>query len=72
MTLKDDMQHRVLRYYQVRSDDAPGLTLTYFTARSNFVPSGLGSGWLRCRAFQHMCNGERAGNNTSPGEERLF
>ena len=32
------MQHRVLKYYQVCSNDASGLTLTYFTARSNLVP----------------------------------
>ena len=38
MTLKVDMQHRVLEYYQVCSNDAPGLTLTYFTAKSNLVP----------------------------------
>ena len=38
MTLKLDMQHGVLEYYQVCSNDAPGLTLTYFTARSNLVP----------------------------------
>ena len=38
MTLKVDMQHRVHEYYQICSNDAPGLTLTYFTARSNLVP----------------------------------
>ena len=38
MTLKLGMQHRVLEYYQVYSNDDPGLTLTYFTARSNLVP----------------------------------
>ena len=38
MTLKLDMQHRVLEYYQVCSNDDPGLTLTYFTAMSNLVP----------------------------------
>ena len=38
MTLKVGMQHRVLKYYQVYSNDDPGLTLTYFTARSNLVP----------------------------------
>ena len=38
MTLKLDIQHKVLEYYQVCSNDAPGLTLTYFTARSNLVP----------------------------------
>ena len=32
------MNHRVLKYYQVCSNDYSGLTLTYFTARSNFVP----------------------------------
>ena len=38
MTLKLGMQHRVLEYYQVCSNDDPGLTMTYFTARSNLVP----------------------------------
>ena len=30
MTLKLGMHHRVLKYYQVCSNDDPGLTLTYF------------------------------------------
>ena len=38
MTLKLSMQHRVLEYYQVWSNDDPGWTLTYFTVRSNLVP----------------------------------
>ena len=38
MTLKNDMQYRVLRYYQICSNDDPWMTLTYFTARSNLVP----------------------------------
>ena len=38
MTLKLGLQHRVLEYYQVYTSDGPGLTLTYFTARSNLVP----------------------------------
>ena len=38
MTLKICMQHWVLEYYQVCSNDNPGLTLTYFTARSNLDP----------------------------------
>ena len=38
MTLKVNTQHRVLKYYQVCSNDDSGLTLTYFMARSNFVP----------------------------------
>ena len=37
MTLNVGMQ-QVLRYYQVCSNDDPGLTLTYFTARSNLAP----------------------------------
>ena len=37
MTLKIDMQHRVLEYYQVCLNDDSGLTLTYFMARSNLV-----------------------------------
>ena len=38
MTLKVGMQHWVLEYYQVCSNDDPWMTLTYFTARSKFVP----------------------------------
>ena len=38
MTLKLGMEHRVLEYYQLCSNDDPRLTLTYFTARSNLVP----------------------------------
>ena len=38
MTLKLSMQHRVPESYQICSNDDPGLTLTYFTARSNSVP----------------------------------
>ena len=38
MTLKLGMQHRVHKYYQIYSNDDPGLTLTYFTAMSNLLP----------------------------------
>ena len=38
MTLKLGIQHQVLEYYQVCSNDAQGLTLSYFKARSNLVP----------------------------------
>ena len=38
MTLTVSMQHRVLGYYQIYLNDDPGLTLTYFAARSNLVP----------------------------------
>ena len=33
-----NMQHRVFEYYQDCSNDDPGLTMTYFLARSNLVP----------------------------------
>ena len=38
MTLKLVIQHWVLECDQICSNDAPGLTLTYFMARSNLVP----------------------------------
>ena len=38
MTLKLGMQHWVQEYYQFYSNNDPGLTLTYFMARSNLVP----------------------------------
>ena len=38
MTLKLSMQHLVIEYYKVCSSDASGLTVTYFTTRSNLVP----------------------------------
>ena len=38
MTMKIGMQHWVLEYYQVRSNDVPGMTLTCFMPRSNLVP----------------------------------
>ena len=37
MTLKVGMQHWVLEYYQVCSNDHPGFILSFFTARSNLV-----------------------------------
>ena len=36
MTLNLGVHHRVLEYYQVCSNDDPGLTLIYFAARSNW------------------------------------
>ena len=38
MSLKLGIQHQVLEYYQVYSNDNPVLTLTYFTTRSDLVP----------------------------------
>ena len=38
MTLKLGMQHRIFEYYQICSNSAPGLTLTYFTGKVKFGP----------------------------------
>ena len=38
MTLILGMQHWVLKYYQVCSNDDPGLTLTYFYGKVKFGP----------------------------------
>ena len=64
MTLILGMQHRVLKYYQIYSNDDPGLTLTYFTARSNLVPyafvweKGKTIDFFRnyCRLWFETCN----------------
>ena len=37
MTLKLGMHHKLLKYYQICSNDDPELTLSYFTTRSNLV-----------------------------------
>ena len=37
MILKLGMQYRELTFYKVYINNNPGLTLTYFTARSNLV-----------------------------------
>ena len=37
MTLRLDVQHQVLEYYQICLNDDPGLTFTYLTVRSNLV-----------------------------------
>ena len=41
MTLKIGMQHWVIEYYNVYSNDDPGMIMTYLTAMSNFVPSAF-------------------------------
>ena len=38
MILKLGMQHQVLEYYRVCSNDDDGLTLTFFTVSSNLFP----------------------------------
>ena len=49
MTLKLGMQHRVLEYYQVFSNDDPELNLIYFMARSDFVPYAFV--WEKCNTM---------------------
>ena len=56
MTLKVRMLHRVLKYYQVYSNDDPGLTLTYFTARSNLVPYAFVLETVKKWIFQELCS----------------
>ena len=46
MSLKLGMQHRELKLYNVCIYDDPGLTLTYFTVRSNLVASAFEWGKL--------------------------
>ena len=41
MTLNVGKQHRIFGYYRLYSNDTHGLTLTYFTARSNLVPYAI-------------------------------
>ena len=43
------MQHWVLEYYQISSNDDPGLTMTYFMARSNFLPNAFV--WEKCKTM---------------------
>ena len=38
MILKLGMQRRVLEYYQIPSNDDPGLTVTYFYSKDKFGP----------------------------------
>ena len=37
MILKFSLQHRLLKYYQIYSNEDTGLTVSYFTASSNLV-----------------------------------
>ena len=45
------MHHWVIEYYQVCLNDDPGLTLTYFTARSNLVPYAFEWGKVKTMDF---------------------
>ena len=56
INLKLSMQHRVLEYYKICSNDAPGLTTTYFTARSNLVPYTIVWEKLKLWIFRNYCN----------------
>ena len=49
MTLNLGKHHRVLEYYQICSNDDPGLTLTYFTARLGLVPYALAFVWEKVK-----------------------
>ena len=65
------MQHRVLEYYQVCSNDAQGLTLTltYFTTRSNLVLYAFlqeNFGWFREQARGNLGEIVSLQTQTSP------
>ena len=45
MTLKLGIQHRVLMYYQIRSNDDTGLILAIFMTWSNLLPNA--SAWVK-------------------------
>ena len=49
MTLKLGIQHRVLRYYQICSNDDPGLTMTIFMTWSNLFPNA--SAWVKAYKY---------------------
>ena len=60
------MQHRVLEYYQVCSNEAPGLTLTSLTARSNLVPYAFVWEKVETMDFQKLLKVLRQGQIWSP------
>ena len=52
MILKLGMQHQFLKLYKVYINNDPGLTLTYFTALSNWVTFTFELGkLLQCHLF---------------------
>ena len=57
MILKLGMYHRGLKLYKVYINGDPGLTLTYFTARSNFGILGIFIGKSENSGFfRNYCN----------------
>ena len=62
MILKPGMQHQGLKLYKVHINDDPGLTLTYFMARSNWVACMFGNG----KTVSHLI-----GKTCSKGLDRL-
>ena len=56
MTLKVGMLHWVLEYYQVCSNDVCGMTLTYFTAMSNWSMLLCGEKGKTMDFFRKCCS----------------
>ena len=58
ITMKHDIQHWLLEYYRVCSNDDPALTLTYFTPRSNLAPYAFvwekGKQWIFQKLLSSM------------------
>ena len=56
MTLKLGLQHRVLKYYQICSNDDTGLTLPIFMTWSNLFR--IASAWVKAyTAYSHVFEG---------------
>ena len=56
MILKLGMQHRGIKLYKVYINDDPGLTLTYFTARSNWLVMCLNGKTVKSHSMVKTCN----------------
>ena len=53
MTLKIDIQHLVLKYYQIYSNDDTGLTLSIFILWPNLFPNAFA--WMKLyTAYSHV------------------
>ena len=62
MTLNLGMHRRVFEYYQLCSNDDPGLTMTYFMAMSNLVPYAFGErggSVVECRTSEREVGGSK-------------
>ena len=72
MILKLGMQHQRLKFYKVYINGDPGLTLTYFTARSNLVTYTFEWGkLLQSHLMGKTCSKGLNGLNNTVNEKNL-